>query len=298
MMQTNAIKYLRCMEVWGGNRSVDTGVIMPAMDAWVYSQPCQNQVAGGDVHYVSTCAGGILVRLALADIAGHGAGVAETGAHLRQLMRRFVNQVDQRSMVRSLNREFTALSSNGLFATAVVMTFDSRTNTLLISNAGHPLPLWYQGKNRRWTTLQPQTAAAPRAGTLPWGIEHDSGGEQFEVQLDIGDVIVCYTDALAESKDATGAFLGTAGLLRLADEIGGVAPSQLIPRLLSSIARNDPHYAARDDVTCLVFHPTGLRPTVPPAIRAALTLPARRRMFGVAEAYGSGPRRAIKRVGQ
>ena len=55
---------------------------MPGVDAWVYSQPCENQAAGGDVHYVSTCAAGQVVRMVVADVAGHGAGVAETGAHL------------------------------------------------------------------------------------------------------------------------------------------------------------------------------------------------------------------------
>src|SRR5438270_328609 len=86
--QMNDIKHMQCMEVWGGNRPVDSGVIMPGVDAWVYSQPCANQEAGGDVHYVSTCAGGQVVRMVVADIAGHGAGVAETGANLRLLMRR------------------------------------------------------------------------------------------------------------------------------------------------------------------------------------------------------------------
>src|ERR1700733_13522622 len=61
--QMNAIKHMQCMEVWGGNRPIDSGVIMPGVDAWVYSQPCENQDAGGDVHYVSTCCGGVVVRM-------------------------------------------------------------------------------------------------------------------------------------------------------------------------------------------------------------------------------------------
>ena len=28
-----AVKHMQCMEVWGGNRSVDSGVIMPGMDS-------------------------------------------------------------------------------------------------------------------------------------------------------------------------------------------------------------------------------------------------------------------------
>ena len=121
----NDIKHMQCMEVWGGNRPVDSGVIIFGVDAWVFSQPCENQAAGGDAHYLSTCCGGKVVRMVLADIAGHGAGVAETGANLRLLIRRFTNQQNQLNVVRSLNREFTAASRCGVFATAVVMTFES-----------------------------------------------------------------------------------------------------------------------------------------------------------------------------
>jgi serine phosphatase RsbU (regulator of sigma subunit) len=266
-----AIKHMQCMEVWGGNRSVDSGVIMPGVDAWVYSQPCENQAAGGDVHYVSTCAGGQVVRMVVADIAGHGAGVAETGAHLRLLMRKFINRHSQQSVVNSLNREFTAASSNGIFATAVVMTFESIGNRLMVSNAGHPPPLWYQSKRRRWALLEPQTAAD--VGGIPWGIHDEFFYQQFEVPLSVGDIILCYTDSLAEAKAADGEFLGTSGLLRMAGGIGKVSPSQLIPRLLEEIAKDDPQYAARDDVTCLAFRPNGLRPAIP--LRDKLLAPIR-----------------------
>jgi hypothetical protein len=267
----DTIKYMQCMEVWGGNRSVDSGVIMPGVDAWVYSQPCENQAAGGDVHYMSTCCGGMVVRMVVADIAGHGLRVAETGSNLRLLMRRFINHPNQINVIRSLNREFTAASTNGVFATAVVMTFNASGNRLVVSSAGHPPPLWYQAKRRRWTLLQPQTAAD--TGGLPLGIEDETTYEQFQLPLSVGDIILCYTDSLAESKGPDGEFLGTAGLLRIAGGIGNVTPSQLIPRLLSEIAKDDPTYATRDDVTCLAFRPNGLRPSVP--LRDMLLAPFR-----------------------
>jgi phosphoserine phosphatase RsbU/P len=275
-------KQMQCMEVWGGNRPVDSGVIMPGVDAWVYSQPCENQAAGGDVHYVSTCAGGQMVRMVVADIAGHGAGVAETGASLRLMMRRFINQPNQLTVVRSLNREFTAASSNGIFATAVVMTFRSAGNQLVVSNAGHPAPLWYQAKRRRWMLLQPQAAAD--AGGIPFGIADESTYQQFQLSLSVGDIILCYTDSLIESKGADGQFLGTEGLLRIAGSIGNVNPSQLIPRLLAEIAKHDPEYAARDDVTCLAFRPNGLRTSVP--IRDLMLAPFRMMLSGVGLKFG------------
>jgi serine phosphatase RsbU (regulator of sigma subunit) len=278
----SATKHMQCMEVWGGNQCVDSGVVMPGLDAWVYSQPCQNEAAGGDVHYVSTCAGGLVVRMVVADITGHGAGVAETGTQLRQLMRRFINRHDQLSLVRELNREFTAATEEGIFATAVVMTFEAPGNQLRVTNAGHPPPLWYQAKRKRWTLLRPETAV--EAGGLPWGIEEQSPYQQFQTSLGVGDVIVCYTDSLVEAKTAGGEYLDTAGLLKIAEGVGAAGASQLIPRLLSEVEKHDPAYASRDDVTCLAFRPNGLRPYVP--MRDYLLAPVRWAAAGVGLKFG------------
>jgi sigma-B regulation protein RsbU (phosphoserine phosphatase) len=57
------------MEVWGGNAAIDNGVIMPGLDAWVYARPYQQQAAGGDIHYVSSCATGRIIRLLVADVS-------------------------------------------------------------------------------------------------------------------------------------------------------------------------------------------------------------------------------------
>ena len=252
---------MQCMEVWGGNQCVDSGVIMPGLDAWVYSQPCKNEAAGGDVHFVSTCAGGLVVRMVVADITGHGTGVAETGTQLRQLMRRYINRHDQRSLARELNRDFTAATEGGIFATAIVMTFEAPKNRLIVTNAGHPAPLWYQSKRKRWTLLEPETAA--EAGGLPWGIEEQTPYQQFQATLNVGDVIICYTDSLPEAKCSAGNYLDTEGLLAILRGVGNSGASQLIPRLLAGVEKHDPTYASRDDVTCLAFRPNGLRPYVP-----------------------------------
>src|SRR5690606_40547076 len=41
------------------------------LDAWIYSKPHGGK-QGGDVHYVSSCAAGMLTRLLVADVRGHG----------------------------------------------------------------------------------------------------------------------------------------------------------------------------------------------------------------------------------
>ena len=71
-------RHMQCMEIWGGNQMVDNHVVMPGLDAWVYSRPYGQAAAGGDVHYVSSCATGRITRLLIADVSGHGSQVAQT----------------------------------------------------------------------------------------------------------------------------------------------------------------------------------------------------------------------------
>jgi len=114
---------MQCMEIWGGNRAIDNVVSMPGIDAWVFSRPHKGATGGGDIHYLSSCATGLISRLLVADVSGHGAGVDGLAVKLRRLMARHVNHIDQTKFVRALNREFGDLADDGGFATALVATY-------------------------------------------------------------------------------------------------------------------------------------------------------------------------------
>jgi len=249
---------MQCMEVWGGSQLTTRGVAFSGIDAWVYSKPFDNSQHGGDVYYASSCATGRIARLLLADVAGHGTSVASTAADLRTLMRRFVNRLDQAEFVRLLNRQFAALSKDGAFATAVVATFFEPSRVLTVCNAGHPRPLLYRAASKRWEFLgqhAPHHAGAkPSAGpaNLPLGLLEISEYDQFDIQLEPGDRVVCYTDALMESHDESGEMLGEDGVLRILRLLGEVRPQELIEKLLAEIGGRYPRNLTEDDVTVLV----------------------------------------------
>jgi serine phosphatase RsbU (regulator of sigma subunit) len=264
------------MEVWGGNHWIDTSVVLPGLDAWVYSQPHGSETSdpsgsaggagGGAVHYVSSCAAGMIARILVADVAGHGRPVSETADRLRQLMRRYINDHDQVRLMRSLNREFAAVSTAGRFATAVAFTFDATTGKIIVSNAGHPPPLWYQARSRTWSYLDPRTTdnagdAEAVPADVPFGIEDAVDYSRFEVKLRLGDVLVCYTDSLPESRTNAGGLLGQDGLLHAARSLEGEDPGRLVRDLLHAVFGAS--RAPADDVTVVAFRPNGLRSTIP-----------------------------------
>jgi phosphoserine phosphatase RsbU/P len=257
-MTDSPAQHMQCMEVWGGSQLTSSGVELGGLDVWVYSKPFGEAQRGGDVYYVSSCATGRISRLLLADVSGHGQSVASTAADLRTLMRRFVNRLDQKEFVRLLNEQFSALSRHGSFATAVVTTFFAPTRRLLLCNAGHPRPLLFRVAEGRWSFLgQHDHPEKKGAQNIPLGLFQIADYEQLDVELDPGDCIMNYTDALIESCDADGAMLGEEGLLRIVNLLGEVPAEKLIPSLLQEITDRFPNNLAADDVTLLVVRANG-----------------------------------------
>lgn len=212
---THAIEnhMLQCMEIWSGSKSIENVVSSPGMDGWIYSQPYHGQASGGDVHYLSLCVGGIVTRVVLADVAGHGELVASTSKALRGLLRRFMNVKQQNRLVAEINNEFTRNESDGRFATAIVMTFLSHKHKLLLTNAGHPRPLLYRCASGEWTFLDESSLDFPEtAGNFPLGIVDDSTYQHFELDIHANDWLLLYTDALTEVADASDQQLGESGL--------------------------------------------------------------------------------------
>jgi hypothetical protein len=245
------------MEVWGGSQLTTRGVEMGGLDAWVYSKPFGDAQRGGDVYYASSCATGRISRLLLADVAGHGTSVASTAANLRTLMRRFVNRLDQTEFVRLLNQQFTALSEVGTFATAIVATFFAPTQRMIVCNAGHPRPLLYQYAKKEWTLLGAEAENDGSTNNMPLGILDVTEYEQFDVELENGDCVLAYTDALIESRDADGEMFGEAGLLRILRLVGDVEPQLLTKALLREITDRHPGNLTEDDVTVLLVRANG-----------------------------------------
>jgi hypothetical protein len=81
--------------------------------------------------------------------------------------------------------------------------------------------------------------------------------EQLDVELEAGDCLINYTDALIESCDADGKMLGEDGLLRIINLLGDVPAEKLIPSLLQEISERFPENLAADDVTLLVVRANG-----------------------------------------
>jgi phosphoserine phosphatase RsbU/P len=248
---------LSCMEIWGGTQAAHNAISTPGLDFYVHAEPFQGEDAGGDIHFVSVCGAGRMVRTVLADVSGHGEMASEAARSLRTLVRQSMNTFDQTRMARGLNKKFRAMESNGRYATAILASYFGPTGTLILCNAGHPRPLHFQASKGEWSLLRGEgdrlSLPKEKVRNLPLGIIEGTDYAQRYVQLGHGDLVVLYTDALTEARDGQGEQLGEEGLLEAANSLDvDIDASSLMRGLIDNVAsfREGP---ADDDVTVLML---------------------------------------------
>ncbi|MBX9736155.1 MAG: serine/threonine-protein phosphatase [Phycisphaerales bacterium] len=261
---------MQCMEIWGGNGVVERAATMPGVDMWVYSRPHRGENEGGDIHYISSCGTGRIGRVILADVSGHGGSAAALAVKLRDIMRRFVNFVEHGPLVSRLNREFGSEAKLGKFATAIVATYFAPSSVLVLCNAGHPRPLIYSTRTKRWRVLDAQDGearvATPSDGgagggggrgenisNAPLGVIEDSEYFAEALRMSDGDIVILYTDALMEARKPGSPMLGEHGLLGIVERLGVGNPETLAQRLVASVREYAGGIELDDDSTALVL---------------------------------------------
>ena len=256
-----ASRRLECMEVWGGNEATDNTIAVSGLDAWVVSEPYGGDTSGGDIHFASTCGAGKIARFTVADVAGHGRSASDLAFELRRLMRKHINRLDQTRFARDLNKGFVVLANEGTFATALLASYYAPTDHLIICNAGHPPPLWYRSRVGAWLPLgHSMPERCEEANNLPLGVIEPTSYYQYAVRLEVGDLVLIYSDAVIEAANPAGELLGNDGLLEQVIRIDAAHPEAFCHALLEAISsyRNDA--PAEDDVTLVLLHHNGGRP--------------------------------------
>lgn len=255
---------IRCMEIWGGNEAHDSAISVPGIDAYVYSKPLPGERAGGDIHYVSMCGSGRIARFTIADVSGHGESASFFAHRLRNLMRRNINTLNQVRFARELNNEFAKLSADGTFATAILATYFSPNDHLILVNAGHPMPLWYRADRHEWQYLCPDVPdCASRLSNLPLGVIAPTQYRQFAVPLAKNDLVVIYTDPFTDARSPAGVVLGEQGLLEMVRRLDPADPLRFRESLLASLHEYRGGAPIEDDLTLVLLHHNAAEPPWP-----------------------------------
>ncbi|GJM23912.1 MAG: hypothetical protein DHS20C16_03270 [Phycisphaerae bacterium] len=240
---------LVCHEMWGGNLSINSPVEMPGLRGHIYSQACGGG-QGGDVHSLTTCGSGLLSRMMLADVVGHGESVSAISSMVGRTMKRYMNWPDQRSVLRRLNRELSEVGFKAL-TTAAVMSYYPPRRWLSLSYAGHP-PAWYYRKQENtWQQLnliesQPEQPLED----LPLAAEPETVYTRQSLRVNLGDRLLLVTDGLLEAPDSDYTLFGSKGVDAVLQKMQRASTQDIAGNLLSAVqAHCGKSELEHDDVT-------------------------------------------------
>ena len=259
MMSEDAgeVHRLACLELRGGNHLAAYSTDLPGLSGWVSCHPVRPSSRGGDLYYLSACSHGVIARVVLADVAGHGEIVNSAAVRLHDALREHVDEWDQSTLIRQLNDTFLKGAQRAQFATAFLASFYSDSGELLFTNAGHLPPLWYRTATREWSLLYDSTPLSKEISDLPLGLIEGTSYSQTAVQLEPDDLLVLYTDGISESSDESGEQLGLERLLSMARKLPVESAEAVGKGLLAAISRFRGTVPAADDETVVALqrHP-------------------------------------------
>jgi sigma-B regulation protein RsbU (phosphoserine phosphatase) len=241
-----------CGEVRGGNDTIHTQVALPGLRGVLYSRPCVG-ATGGDIHYLSVCGSGLMARVCLADVAGHGSPVSAIGAEMHAHLRRSVDVIDERKVLGRLNQRLNEMGV-GVMTTAVLATYYPPRQRLTVSYAGHPAGWLFRADTGAWTPLCEPVPPPQKPGLvdLPMGIGFTPTYSRHRLRVSPGDRMLLFTDGVLETTSPDDTPIDTRGLETVLN--GETGPCEdLGRRLLAALhghAASD--QLAHDDVTFLL----------------------------------------------
>ncbi len=182
------------------------------------------------------------IAAVIGDVTGHGIEPSITAFQAKYLLRVFLRQFrDPAQALEELNRQMSSLARPEEFISICVVVFDTEAATLRVASAGHPAGwLWHDKE------VQGLRATGPLLMLDPNG-----SYTSREIPLDAGDLLLLYTDGLAEARAGDQLF----GEDRIANTLRkdpGVAP-EVLCKLLLEAARDFASEPMTDDVAILAI---------------------------------------------
>jgi len=85
--ESGQVHRLACQELRGGNHLAAHAAELPGLAGWISCHPLDPSPRGGDLYYLSACSQGVIARVVLADVAGHGDLVSDAAVRLHDALR-------------------------------------------------------------------------------------------------------------------------------------------------------------------------------------------------------------------
>jgi phosphoserine phosphatase RsbU/P len=236
-----------------------TAPVMKSLRITGLCQPAR--MVSGD-YYDYQAVPGERLAIAIGDVAGKGISaallMATIQAALRMELRASLERLAEMAapshttvngfrlstaqMVSDLNQQLYATTSPEKYATFCFALYDEESGTVTYTNAGHLPPILI--RNGTATSLDVNGTVV---GAFPF-----SKYEESKIQLQSGDLLVCYTDGITEPENEYGEMFGEERLIELVSKNAEREDSQIIHTVMEAVRQwtNSPELT--DDMTVVI----------------------------------------------
>lgn len=185
------------------------------------------------------------VAAVIGDVSGHGIEPAITAFQAKYLLRVFLRQYrDPAQALEELNTQMSTIGGHEEFISLCVAVFDTEAGTVRYASAGHPAAwLWHQREVHPLRSTGPLLMLDPKGSYL-----------SREIALDANDLLLVYTDGLAEARNGEQLF-GEERIAQTLRRDPGVAADVLCKALLEA-ATDFASGPITDDVAILAIRRT------------------------------------------
>ena len=255
---TSAVRPFGCMELWAGNERAHRSLELAGLEGDVIALPSGAE-SGGDLAAVFSCSDNI-ARVVLADCIGHGYVASAVARHVHHLLHKFQDIRDTAGLLAALNDEFTLKGQEAgealRLTTVVTGTFDGMTGEFNFAYAAHPRMLVWRARDRQFYEI------GEGLENLPLGFITGEKYNEQSICLQVGDMILAFSDGATEAHSPEGEQLTAKGFLSLAGEAVTRLPEPLTlgdfsQALLEGVQRHRGGLELEDDVTLLTLRRVG-----------------------------------------
>lgn len=197
---------------------------------------------GGDYYDFFSLGEGI-VDAVIADVTGHSIGSSLLMTMTRSVLHAKVDKNCRPAELLGVVNDliYDDLSQAELQISMFYIRLDTANGTLAYANAGHNHPLLFRFRQRAFLELD--------ADGLLMGIKKDVCFEEKTTLVEVGDIIVLYTDGITEAEGAEGELFGANRLCRVIADHCTLHPKEIMAAIFQELSA----FNRVDDVAMIIL---------------------------------------------
>jgi serine phosphatase RsbU (regulator of sigma subunit)/pSer/pThr/pTyr-binding forkhead associated (FHA) protein len=231
------------------------------LDIYGWMHPAKQ--VGGDYYDFIPDPSGLLI--CIGDVSGKGVPAGLVMASARSALRSLAERVTStREMVIALNRLLADDLDREMFISLLLMRYDAASGKIKYTGAGHEHIIIYRAEEDR---VEARKTGGIVLGLVPSIAEHV---KEEEIQLEVGDALVLYTDGVTEAINEKNEMFELDRVKQAVQRCSDRTPREMLHGIVAEVFKWKGRAYQRDDITLVTARrtPAGEElPDDPPTVR-------------------------------